>query len=108
MASEGSYSERDVMIALLAGQWRLWACGSVGAQPMSICITEIVAFPRQKKCLVRYIAGEWEHFEANLAHMEAYARGQGCKIIEAYMRKGLTRMLPPDWAARSVIMCKEL
>ena len=105
MAGEGSYTEGDVLLALLAGQWRLWAHGE---EPASICITEIVQFPRQKKCLVRYVAGDWEHFSAHLGQMESYAHGQGCKIIEAYMRKGLTRMLPPDWAARYVIMAKEL
>ena len=108
MASEGSYNERDVLLALLAGQWRLWACGAPDEEPASICITEIVNFPRQRKCLVRYIAGEWEHFERNLNRMETYARGEGCNLIEAYMRKGLGRMLPPDWATRHVIMVKEL
>ena len=92
MASEGSYNERDVLLALLAGQWRLWACGALDEEPASICITEIVNFPRQRKCLVRYIAGEWEHFERNLNQMETYARGEGCNLIDAYMRKGLGRM----------------
>ena len=108
MTGEGSYNERDVLLALLAGQWRLWAYGAPDEEPASICITEIVNFPRQRKCLVRYIAGEWEHFEMNLNRMETYARGEGCNLIEAYMRKGLGRRLPPDWTTRHVIMVKEL
>ncbi len=108
MAGEGSYNERDVLAQLLVGPWQLWAYGAPGEAPASICITDILQFPRQRKCLVRYIAGEWEHFEENLGQMETYARGQGCKVIEAYMRKGLTRKLPPDWTVRHVIMVKEL
>ena len=108
MASEGSYNERDVLLALLAGHWRLWAYGVADEEPVSICITEIVNFPRQRKCLVRYISGEWIHFGKYLNLMEAYARGEGCNHIEAYMRKGLGRMLPPDWKVRHVIMVKEL
>ncbi|MCH8243048.1 MAG: hypothetical protein IH897_10615 [Planctomycetes bacterium] len=96
------------LLALLAGQWRLWACGVPDEEPASICITEIVNFPRQRKCLVRYIAGEWQHFGKYLKLMETYARGEGCNRIEAYMRKGLGRMLPPDWTTRHVIMVKEL
>ncbi len=107
-AGEGSYNERDVLFALLAGQWRLWIYGELGAAPASICITEIVNFPRKRKCLLRYIAGEWRHFQKYLNLMETYARGEGCNLIEAYMRKGLGRMLPPDWTTRHVIMVKEL
>ena len=108
MTGEGSYNERDVLLALLVGQWRLWAYGAPDEEPASICITEICNFPRQRKCLVRYIAGEWIHFGEYLNLMETYARGEGCNCIEAYMRKGLVRMLPPDWATRHVIMVKEL
>ena len=107
-AGEGSYSERDVMFALLSGQSQLWVYGDPQLPPASICITEIVTFPKQRKCLVRYIAGEWQLFADNLSKMEAYARGQGCHRIEAYMRKGLQRKLPPDWTTRHVFMVKEL
>lgn len=108
MAGEGSYNERDVLLALLSGQWRLWSYNAPEEVAQSICITEIQNFPRVRKCLVRYIAGEWEHYEKYLKLMETYARGEGCNRVEAYMRKGLVRMLPPDWRARYTIMVKEL
>lgn len=107
-AGEGSYSERDVLLTLLSGQSQLWAYGDPQLPPSSICITEIVAFPKQRKCLVRYVAGEWPPFAEHLGEMEIYARSQGCQRIEAYMRHGLTRKLPPDWKTRHVLMVKEL
>ena len=108
LAGDGSFSERDVLFTLLSGQSQLWSFNAPNESPISICITEVVPFPQQRKCLVRYIAGEWEPFAKNLHMMVAYAQGQGCQKIEAYMRKGLTRKLPPDWTVRHVLMVKEL
>lgn len=107
MAGDGSYSERDVLASLLIGQSQLWSFGAPIENPISICITEIVKYPQQCKCLVRYIAGEWQPFEENLDKLLVYAQSQGCQQIETYMRKGLERKLPPDWTVRHVFAVRD-
>ena len=104
-AGEGSHSERDVMLSLMlyGGRSQLWVFGAPGEELAAICITEIVDFPKQRKCLVRWIAGEWPPFADHFNELVIYAQSQGCPRIETWMRKGLTRKLPPEWTVRYVI-----
>ncbi|MHA1555084.1 MAG: hypothetical protein ACTSU0_11835 [Alphaproteobacteria bacterium] len=104
MAGEGSYNERDVMVALLAGQWMLFA---VGDPVTSICVTEVVDFPRQRKYLTRYAVGDGEAFYGSFDLLEKIARQRGCDVIEMYARPGWIRKLP-DWSQKYVILQKEL
>ncbi|KKK55979.1 hypothetical protein LCGC14_3069120, partial [marine sediment metagenome] len=85
----------------------LWAYGVADEEPASICITEIVNFPRQRKCLLRYLAGSMEAIEPHIQAIENYARREGCKVLEGYARKGWARRMP-DWTECHVIMQKEL
>ncbi len=101
-AGEGSYNEKDVLHALLGGLWQLW---SYGDEPTSICITEIIQFPRKRKCLIRYVAGVLAEFDMGL--IEGYARGRDCTTLEVYGRKGWLRRLP-DWTERYSIIQKDL
>ena len=107
VAGDGSFSERDVLASLLIGQSQLWSFGAPIEAPISICITEIGVYSQQRKCLVQYIAGEWPPFEDYLDKLVAYAQSQGCKRIEAYMRKGLERKLPPEWTVRHVFAVRD-
>jgi len=107
MAGEGSYNERDVLMACLSGHWQLWRFGEQGGETEAICITETVQFPRQRKLVVRYAAGSERHFTEWLDLVEQYARDQGCQVIEAYSRRGWIKKLP-DWHCRHVVMVKEL
>lgn len=105
-SGEGSYAERDVLLALLAGQWGLYAVERE-AMATAICITQIVDFPRQRKFLVRYVAGDGDSMIEALPALEHVARAAGCQVIEAYGRKGWARKLP-DWSGKYVILQKEL
>ena len=107
VAGDGSFSERDVLCSLLVGQSRLWSFGAPIENPISICITEIVTYSQQRKCLVRYIAGEWRPFADHFDKLLVYAQSEGCKRIEAYMRKGFERKLPPDWEVRHVFAVRD-
>ena len=107
VAGDGSYSERDVLASLLIGQSRLWSYSAPIESPISICITEIVTYPQKRKCLVRYIAGEWPPFRDHFDKLLIYAQSQGCKTIEAYMRKGFERKLPPEWTVRHVFAVRD-
>ena len=103
---EGSYAEADVAMACMAGAWKLWLVENESGI-MAICITEIVNFPRQRKCVVRYLAGSMEAIEPHIQDIEDYARREGCKILEGYARKGWARRMP-DWTQKNVVMQKEL
>ncbi len=106
---EGSYAEGDVAWLCIGGAWKLWLveqdgpCGTVTA----FCITEIVDFPRQRKCILRYLAGSMEAIEPHILAIEDYARREGCKILEGWARKGWARRMP-DWTERQVVLQKEL
>ena len=103
---EGSYAEADVAMACMAGAWKLWMVEN-GFNVTAICITEIVNFPRQRKCLLRYLAGSMEAIEPHIPAVEDYARREGCQVFEGYARRGFVRRMP-DWTERQVIMQKEL
>jgi hypothetical protein len=103
---EGSYAESDVALACMAGAWKLWMVGD-GFNVMAICITEIVNFPRKRKCLLRYLSGTMEAIEPHIPAIEDYARREGCQVLEGYARRGFVRRMP-DWTERQVIMQKEL
>ncbi len=103
---EGSYCEADVAIACMSGMWQLWVVEYDG-EVVSMAITEVINFPRQKKCLIRYIAGDLDLVKIHAHEIEAFARREGCKVLEGYARKGWTRAMP-DWTEKYVIIQKEL
>ena len=103
---EGSYCEADVAMACMGGMWQLWIVEYDG-EVVSIAITELINFPRQRKCLIRYIAGELDLVKIHTHEIEAFARREGCKVLEGYARKGWTRAMP-DWTEKYVVMQKEL
>ena len=109
LEGEGSYAEGDVALNCIGGATRLWLveqggpCGTVTA----VCITEIVNFPRQRKCMLRYLAGSMEAIEPHISAIEDYARREGCKVLEGYARKGFVRRMS-DWTQKYVVMQKEL
>ena len=107
-AGDTSFTERAVVTALLAGQWQLWIYGEPGLAPQSICITEIIEFPKMRKLWMRYGAGNIWAFIEGFGLLESYARSRGCARIEGHMRKGWLKKFPPDYKAERVIMSKDL
>ncbi len=103
---EGSYLEADVAAFCMSGRWQLWLVERDG-EPVALCVSEIANFPRKRKCLLRYLVGDWEAIEAHILNIEGWAREQGCHMLEGYARRGFTRRMP-DWTERYVIIQKEL
>ena len=103
---EGSYVEADVALCCIGGTWKLWLVESEG-EVTAICITEIVNFPRRRKCLLRYLAGSTGAIEPHIPAIEDYARREGCQVFNALTRKGFVRWAP-DWSQKYIIMEKEL
>ena len=103
---EGSYAEADVAMACMAGASTLWMVEN-GFNVTAICVTEVVNFPRRRKCLLRYLSGSMEAIEPHIAAIEDYARREGCQVLEGWARKGWARRMP-GWTERQVILQKEL
>lgn len=103
---EGSYAEGDVALACMSGMWQLWVVEN-DVEVTAVCITELINFPRQRKCLLRYLAGSMEAIKPHIPTIEHYARREGCKVLEGYARKGWAKRMP-DWREKYVIMQKEL
>ena len=103
---EGSYAEGDVAGYCISGLWQLWIVERDG-EVVALCIGEILNFPRMKKYLLRYLAGDFKAIEQHIPAVECWAREQGCYMLEGYARKGWVRRMP-DWTQRYVIFQKEL
>ena len=99
---EGSYLETDVANYCINGVWQLWVIGGEG-EIKAIGISEVVTFPRQKKCLIRYLAGDLEAALPHWPAFESWAREQGCHVFEIYGRKGWVRKLH-GWREVSAIL----
>ena len=102
---EKAYSEADILTLLLTGRWGLMVSerGTVDA----ICVFEIVDFPRLRRLLLRYAAGDGDLMLDAAPWLEKQARAAGCHEVEIYGRKGWERRLP-EWDHRGVILRKEL
>lgn len=103
----GRYAAEDVLSALLKAQMQLWI--AVGGDRIeAVLVTEIVDYPRQRRC--NLFLGAGNALEACLAHLpaiEAWARAQGCDAIEAGGRPGWERVLP-GFRRTQVMLEKEL
>ena len=74
----------------------------------AVCVTEIVSYPRERRCGLVFCAGDesgrWLH------HLDAiadWARGQGCAALELQGRPGWERRLP-EWKKTHVLLRKRL
>jgi hypothetical protein len=101
---EGSYSESDIARALLSGAWQLWLAER--GEVVALGITEIIDFPRKRKCLLRYLAGDMEAIAEHAPQIEAWAIDHGCHIIMAHGRKGWARHW--NWPVCHVVLEKQL
>jgi hypothetical protein len=107
--ADGRYALEDVRDALLARDMQLW----IAVDPRSLaieaaCVTEIVAYPREKRCGVVFCAGRrTERWLRHLDEIEDWARGQGCHALELQGRPGWERLLR-DWEKTHVLLRKRL
>lgn len=108
--SDGRYAVDDVLAALLRRDMQLWIAAddpSDGAVEAA-CITEIIAYPREKRCGLVFCAGRapacWLH---HLDVIEAWARDQGCAALELQGRPGWERLLD-GWEKTHVLLRKRI
>lgn len=83
------------------GERQLWIVVEDG-NVLAIALSEIVIYPRQKLCRITSAAGEgrfrWVH---HLDEIEAWARDQGCAVLQPVVRPGWGPMLKERGYRRS-------
>ena len=99
----GDWEERDVLLALLAGQMQLWRCAE------AVCITRILNYPRKSWCEFFIVAGvnreKWLSYEAVILQ---WARERGCVGGRQHGRKGWEKAAPEGWEVKFIEMQKEI
>lgn len=93
--SGGKYEPADILRNLIAGRMDLWLAEDGGAIH-AVAISEIVVYPRVRVCKLLACTGEKARRWLDLlAQIEAWARAQGCAVIEPVCRPGWERHLKP-------------
>lgn len=107
--ADGRYDIDDVLAALLARDMQLWL--AVDSRSMAVeaaCVTEIVAYPREKRCGLVFCAGrDMNRWLRHLSEIGDWAREQGCVALELQGRPGWERRLR-DWQKTHVLLSKRL
>lgn len=106
--SHGRVNAEHIREHVDKGTMQLWVVlGDVG-EALALVVTEIVAYPLAKVCVVRGLAGhERDRWIHHLADIEGWAKQLGCTRVEVRGRKGMARVLP-DYRLTSVYLEKEL
>lgn len=107
--SDARYAAAHVLSALLRRDMQLWLAAGDGENPIeAVCVTEIVAYPREKRCGIVFCAGRnaarWLH---HLEAIENWARKQGCAALELQGRPGWERLLE-GWDKTHVLLRKRI
>lgn len=107
--SRGRVAADHIKGGVERGTYQLWAVlDDAGRDPMAVVVTEVIAYPLSRVCVVRGLAGhdrgKWMH---HLAEIEDWARSHGCARMEVRGRKGMAKVLP-DYKLTSVFLEKAL
>jgi hypothetical protein len=94
----GHLESRDVRDALERRDMQLWIARREDAVVAAL-VTEIVVYPRRKVCrfvLMGGADGQREVWLPWLSLLEAWARAEGCDLVEIYGRPGWARLVRHD------------
>lgn len=94
--SHGALSLSGVLERVVSGDWQLWFIDD-GTTCHAVMLTELhTQISGRRACLVHALTGEnsagWLHL---VGQLEAWARHQGCGVVEMVARKGWSRRLAP-------------
>lgn len=94
--SGGKYEPLDVLMHCLSRRMGLWLARQDEGEIAAIAITEICAYPRLAVCKLLACTGDdAPHWIELLAEIEAWAKAQGCAVMEPICRPGWERHLKP-------------
>jgi hypothetical protein len=105
--SRGKFDALDIKRGLLERDDQLWIWRTPTA--FAVGITRLTNYPKQRVCTIRIVTGtnrrEWER--ECIAHMERWAREQGCDAMELQARPGWKSVLR-DYDMTHVFLEKRL
>lgn len=108
--SHGEMTASDIREFAKAGLVQLWVVVE-GSRIVATCTSEIIIYPRLKRCRILTLAGNNSTDWAEVANIfiEKWALEQGCVGMEAITRKGLIPKLQNiGYSYKQAIMVKEL
>ena len=93
--SNGRFLPQDIVKAVAAGDWQLWAAEKDGAVE-AMLLTRVLVYPRLKSVeMLSAIGRERRDWTPFIAEIETWARANGCALMEALARPGWERVLAP-------------
>jgi hypothetical protein len=92
----GRYLAEDIRHSCEQRDMQLWLI-LTDSQLRGILVTEVLVYPRKKALRVVMIGGEGlDEWNAEMDRtLEAFARHEGCSLIDAHGRKGWARKIAP-------------
>lgn len=103
---DSDFLPADILLGAKKGEFQIWIV--YGEAISAVVVTEIIAYPSRKVCLVKMLAGReinaWLHLLDSV--LIPWAKAAGCSVIRGYCRPGLKRFL--DWKQTKVVMEKVL
>ena len=102
---DGRYGLSDIFDGLTKGPLELWVAEE-NRRIVSVAVAEAINYPRMRVCYVGYMAGRLRDLIAHRAAFEAHYAGRGCSAIEAWSRKGFSRVL--DYEPKHVLLRKRI
>tara|TARA_A100000172_G_C3004211_1_gene97379 strand:- start:326 stop:733 length:408 start_codon:yes stop_codon:yes gene_type:complete len=106
---DGEQLSSDVLVSLLKKQMILFA-GIEGQDLASVCIAEIIPYPRKKVLHVTLAATksgrDFELWNETFGVVEDFGRAMGCTSVSAWTRKGFAKKL--KWKHEFAVLTKDL
>lgn len=101
--SDGKFEPVDIFRVLIQGQWQLWTARDDDGVLKSVLMTRLISFPQVRACEMLAAVGEDrdETMIPFLADIEAWARKQGCGLVQPIARPGWERPLKPHGYQRT-------
>ena len=107
--ADGEQLSEDVLQKLLNKQMILFA-GIEANELASVCIVEIIEYPRKKVCHVTLAATksgrDFELWNETFDVIEDFGRAMGCTTVHAWVRKGFVKKL--KWKHKYAVLTKDL
>ncbi len=85
--ADGRYHMGDVYRALKRADWQLWL------SLRSVAVTAVEQWPRSRRLVILFAAGEMADMVASLPRLLAWGRAKGCDAAEVHGRPGWARAL---------------
>lgn len=107
--SNGKFDVIDICRALARGQWQLWIARAADGALRAVLLTRVVDYPRLRACeMLAAVGSEREETMLPfLADIEAWARAQGCVLMQPIARAGWEKALSPHGYRKTHVMLEK-